>query len=137
MLIQGKHPKIANQFSCFLNEKNRGKFVFFALFYITTIKSHFQLNITKTYNNKKLKQIWDPLHILGDRHFVSSMPVWKKQTLEQTHIHTQTWKMSKTLPEQDFLFPDIIRKCTNYVNFEIATKQRYSSANTMFTTFIR
>ena len=47
----------------------------------------------------------------------------------------QTWKMSETLPEQDCLFPDFTRKCANYVNFEIATKQRNLSANTMFTTF--
>ena len=47
----------------------------------------------------------------------------------------QTWKMSETLPEQDCSFPDFTRKCANYVNFEIATKQRNLSANTMFTTF--
>ena len=47
----------------------------------------------------------------------------------------QTWKMSKTLPKQDCSFPDFTRKCANYVNFEIATKQRNLSANTMFTTF--
>ena len=47
----------------------------------------------------------------------------------------QTWKMSDTLPEHDFLFPDFTRKCTNYVSFKIATKQRNLSENTMFTTF--
>ena len=47
----------------------------------------------------------------------------------------QTWKMSETLPEQDCSFPDFTQKCANYVNFEIATKQRNLSANTMFTTF--
>ena len=47
----------------------------------------------------------------------------------------QTWKMSETLPEQDCSFPDFTQKCTNYVNFEIATKQRNLSAKTMFTTF--
>ena len=50
-------------------------------------------------------------------------------------ILAQTWKMSETLPEQDCLFPDFTRKCANYVNFEIATKQRNLSANTMFTAF--
>ena len=49
----------------------------------------------------------------------------------------QTWKMSDTLPEQNCLFPDFTRECANYVNFEIATKQRILSANTMFTTFIK
>ena len=29
----------------------------------------------------------------------------------------QTWKMSKTLPEQDCSFPDFTQKCANYVNF--------------------
>ena len=43
--------------------------------------------------------------------------------------------MSETLPEQDCLFPDFTRECANYVNFEIATKQRTLSANTVFTTF--
>ena len=43
--------------------------------------------------------------------------------------------MSETIPEQDCSFPDFTRKCANYVNFEIATKQRNLSANTMFTTF--
>ena len=43
--------------------------------------------------------------------------------------------MSETLPEQDCSFPDFTRKCVNYVNFKIATKQRNLSANTMFTTF--
>ena len=43
--------------------------------------------------------------------------------------------MSETLPEQDCSFPDFTQKCANYVNFEIATKQRNLSANTMFTTF--
>ena len=43
--------------------------------------------------------------------------------------------MSETLPEQDCLFPDFTQKCANYVNFEIASKQRNLSANTMFTTF--
>ena len=47
----------------------------------------------------------------------------------------QTWKMSENLPEQYCSFPDFTRKCENYVNFEIATKQRSLSANTMFTTF--
>ena len=47
----------------------------------------------------------------------------------------QTWKMSETLPKQDCLFQDFTQKCANYANFEIATKQRNSSANTMFTTF--
>ena len=49
--------------------------------------------------------------------------------------HDQIWKMSETLPEQDCLFPDFTRKCANYVNFEIAAKQRNLSANTMYTTF--
>ena len=48
---------------------------------------------------------------------------------------SQTWKMSETLPEQDCSFPDFTRKCANYVNFVIVTKQRNLSANTMFTTF--
>ena len=47
----------------------------------------------------------------------------------------QTWKMSKTLPEQDCLFPDFTRKCANYGNFENKTKHCNLSANTMFTTF--
>ena len=42
--------------------------------------------------------------------------------------------MSETLPEQDCVFPDFTRKCANYVNFKIATKQRNLSANTIFTT---
>ena len=41
----------------------------------------------------------------------------------------------QNFPEQDYLFPDFTQKCANYVNFEIATKQRNLSANTMFTTF--
>ena len=48
---------------------------------------------------------------------------------------SQTWKMSETLPEQDCSFPDFTQKCANYFNFEIATKQRNLSANTMLTTF--
>ena len=47
----------------------------------------------------------------------------------------QTRKMFKTLPKQDCLFPDFTQKFANYVNFEIATKQRNLSANTMFTKF--
>ena len=43
--------------------------------------------------------------------------------------------MSETLPKQDCLFPDFTGLCANYVNLEIATKQRNLSANTMFTTF--
>ena len=43
--------------------------------------------------------------------------------------------MSEILPEQDCSFPDFTQKCVNYVNIKIATKQRNSSANTMFTTF--
>ena len=43
--------------------------------------------------------------------------------------------MSETLPEQDCSFLDFTQKCANYTNFEIATKQRNLSANTMFTTF--
>ena len=39
--------------------------------------------------------------------------------------------MFETLPEQDCLFPDFIQKCANYVNFEIATKQRNLIANIM------
>ena len=39
--------------------------------------------------------------------------------------------MSETLPEQDYWFPDFTQKCMNYVNFEIATKQRNLSANPM------
>ena len=48
---------------------------------------------------------------------------------------SKTWKMFETLPEEDCSFPDFTQKCTNYVNFEIATKQRNLSANSMFTTF--
>ena len=53
-----------------------------------------------------------------------------------THVicDMQTWKMSEILPEQDCSFPYFTRKCVNYVNFKIATKQRNSSANTMLTT---
>ena len=47
----------------------------------------------------------------------------------------QTWKMSEILPKQDCSFPDFTGTCVNYVNFNIATKQRNLSANTMFTTF--
>ena len=43
--------------------------------------------------------------------------------------------MSVTLPEQDCSFPDFTRKCVNYVNLKIATKQRNLGANTMFTVF--
>ena len=47
--------------------------------------------------------------------------------------------MSEILPEQDFSIPDFTRKCANYANFKIATKQRNLSANTMtllmYTTF--
>ena len=43
--------------------------------------------------------------------------------------------MSETLPEQDCSFPDFTRKCVNYVNFKIATKQRNLGANMMFTAF--
>ena len=48
---------------------------------------------------------------------------------------SQTWKMSEILPEQDCSFPDFTRKCVNYVNFKIATKQSNLGANTMFTVF--
>ena len=44
-----------------------------------------------------------------------------------------TWNFF--LLEQDYSFQDFTRKCLNYVNFKIATKQRNLSANTMFTTF--
>ena len=47
----------------------------------------------------------------------------------------QTWKMSETLPEQDFSFPYFTQKCVNYLNFKIATKQLKLGTNTMFTTF--
>ena len=61
--------------------------------------------------------------------------------LEMSHLAEairakgQTWKMSEILPEQDCSFPDFTRKCVNYVNFKIVTKQRNLSANTMFNTF--
>ena len=40
--------------------------------------------------------------------------------------------MSEILPDQDCSFPDFTRE---YVNFKIATKQRRSSAITMYTGF--
>ena len=55
--------------------------------------------------------------------------------VKMTPSHLQTWKMSEILPKQDCSVPDFTRKCVNYVNFKIATKQRNLSANTMFTTF--
>ena len=57
-----------------------------------------------------------------------------ERLFELPDLH-QTWKMSKTLPEQDCLFPDFTRKCANYVNLKIMTKLRNLSANKMFTTF--
>jgi len=46
-----------------------------------------------------------------------TMILWKKDK-------SQTCKMPEILPEQDFSIPDFTRKCVNYDNFKIATKQR-------------
>ena len=58
-------------------------------------------------------------------------PPWTPYGPGSTKYH-QTWKMSRTLPEQDCSFPYFTRKC---INFEIATKERNLGANTMFPTF--
>ena len=58
--------------------------------------------------------------------------------LEATFDHRPSWqtgKTSQTLPVHDCSFPYFTQNYVNYVNFKIATKQRNSSANKMFTTF--
>ena len=74
-------------------------------------------------------------HVLGIPIHISFIfeTYYKQMYILNIMTPRQTWKMSETLPEQDCSFPDFTRKCANYVNFEIATKQRNLSANTMFT----